>query len=112
MGKFASNASGTIWWANLQLMQVAPSGTKFATNACGAMLLLNLIQVTESISGSVVPLAMFFYESARPLSSKRENPNQIWPFENGSERNDDFKDMTKEKYLMNDDTFKIGGGLI
>ena len=34
---------------------------KFATNARGAMLLLNLIQVTESISGSVVPLAMFFF---------------------------------------------------
>ena len=32
---------------------------KFATNARGAMMLLNLIQVTESISGSVVPLAMF-----------------------------------------------------
>ena len=32
---------------------------KFATNASGAMLLLNLIQVTESISRSVVPLAMF-----------------------------------------------------
>ena len=29
------------------------------TNASGVMLLLNLIQVTESISGSVVPLAMF-----------------------------------------------------
>ena len=34
---------------------------KFATNARGAMLLLNLIQVTESISGSVVPLAMLLY---------------------------------------------------
>ena len=33
---------------------------KFATNARGTMLLLNLIQVTESISGSVVPLAMFY----------------------------------------------------
>ena len=33
---------------------------KFTTNACGAMLLPNSIQVTESISGSVVPLAMFF----------------------------------------------------
>ena len=89
MGKFATNASGAIWWANLQqnasgaiwwsklqLMQVAPSRgqicnlckwrhlvEKFATNASGAggltnasgvMLLLNLIQVTESISGSVV----------------------------------------------------------
>ena len=30
---------------------------KYATNASGAMLLLNSIQVTESISGSVVPLA-------------------------------------------------------
>ena len=30
------------------------------TNASGAMLLLNLIQVMESISGSVVPLAMFY----------------------------------------------------
>ena len=34
---------------------------KFATNARGAMLLLNVIQVTESISGSVVPLAMFSF---------------------------------------------------
>ena len=32
---------------------------KIATNASGAMLLPNLVQVTESISGSVVPLAMF-----------------------------------------------------
>ena len=33
---------------------------KYATiNASGAMLLINLIQVTESISGSVMPLAMF-----------------------------------------------------
>ena len=53
-------------------MQVAPSGgqicnlckwchlvAKFATYASGVMFLLNLIQVTKSISGSVVPLAMF-----------------------------------------------------
>ena len=33
---------------------------KYATNASDAMLLLNLIQVMESISGSVVPLAMFY----------------------------------------------------
>ena len=32
---------------------------KFATNANGAMLLPNLVQVMESISGSVVPPAMF-----------------------------------------------------
>ena len=74
MVKFATNASGAIWWPNLQLMQVVPSGgqifieckschlvAKFATNASVAMLLPNLVQVTESISGSVVPLAMFFF---------------------------------------------------
>ena len=32
---------------------------KFATNVSGAILLPSSIQVTESISGSVVPLAMF-----------------------------------------------------
>ena len=32
---------------------------KFATDASGAMLLPNLVQVTESISGSDVPVAMF-----------------------------------------------------
>ena len=32
---------------------------KFVINASGAMLLPSLVQVTESISGSVVPLAMF-----------------------------------------------------
>ena len=37
---------------------------KFATDASGALLLLNLIQVTESISGSVVPLAMFYMQDA------------------------------------------------
>ena len=42
-------------------MQVVPSVAKFATIASGVMLLLDLIQVTESISGSVVPLAMFFF---------------------------------------------------
>ena len=26
MIKFGTNASGAIWWANLQLMQLAPSG--------------------------------------------------------------------------------------
>ena len=26
VAKFVTNASGAIWWANLQLMQVAPSG--------------------------------------------------------------------------------------
>ena len=69
LAKFSTNASGAIWWSNLQLMQVVPSGgqncnlykwrhlvakfatytsgaiwcPKNATNASGAMLLLNLI---------------------------------------------------------------------
>ena len=43
MAKYATNASGAIWWPNLKLMQMLPSGHR----------------VTESISGSVVPLAMF-----------------------------------------------------
>ena len=34
---------------------------KFAINASGAMLLPSLVQVSESISGSVVPLAMFYW---------------------------------------------------
>ena len=56
----------------MQLIKVAPSGgqicnkyklrylvVEFAINASGAMLLPSLFQVSESISGSVVPLAMF-----------------------------------------------------
>ena len=35
---------------------------KFAINASSAMLLPSSIKVTESISGSVVPLAMFYGE--------------------------------------------------
>ena len=33
---------------------------KFSSNASGAVLLQNAVHVTESISGSVVPLAMFY----------------------------------------------------
>ena len=29
VAKFATDASGAIWWPNLQLMQVEPSGGKF-----------------------------------------------------------------------------------
>merc|ERR1711978_142065 len=49
--EFTTNASGAIWWPNLQLMQVAPSGgqicnlckwrhlvAEFTTNASGAIL--------------------------------------------------------------------------
>ena len=39
---------------------------KFATNASGAVLLPNSVQVTESISGSVLPLAMFIMKIHHP----------------------------------------------
>ena len=55
VAKFATNASGAIWWPNLELMQAAPSGgqicnqckwrhlvAKFATNASGAIWWPNL----------------------------------------------------------------------
>ena len=45
VAKFSTGASGAI--------------LKFETNANAAMWLLNLVKVTESISGSIVPLAMF-----------------------------------------------------
>ena len=60
---------------------------KFETNARGAMLLLNLIQVTESISGSVVPLAMFniwqivswkWLENQRRALSRQHSGESIW----------------------------------
>ena len=41
---------------------------KYATNVSGAILLPSSIQVTESISGSVVPQAMFNF----PISPKYE----------------------------------------
>ena len=43
---------------------------KFATNVSGAILLPSSIQVTESIFGSVMPLAMF-YASDLPLDEAR-----------------------------------------
>ena len=48
---------------------------KYATNASGAMLLINLIQVTGSISGSAVPLAMF-YEDFPKKGQKRTVPEK------------------------------------
>ena len=44
---------------------------KLATNASGAMWLPNLVQVTESISGSVVPLAMFLQQRAKTSLSQQ-----------------------------------------
>ena len=85
LAKFATNASGAIWWSNLQLMQVVSSGgqicnlykwrhmvakfatytsgailcPKNATNASDAMLLLNLIRSHGVNFWVHVPLAMF-----------------------------------------------------
>ena len=74
IGQFKAmwQCSDATWWPTLQTMQMVPPDdqifntcklrhlvAKYATNASSAMLLLNLIQVTESISGSVVPLSMF-----------------------------------------------------
>ena len=42
---------------------------KYATNVSGAVLLPSSIQVTESISGSVVPLAMFVLSFRKYLTS-------------------------------------------
>ena len=70
MAKFGTNASGAIWWPNLERMQVVHLVAKFGTNA--AMWSLNLVQDTESISGSVVPLAMFNWMSFIWPTSLRE----------------------------------------
>ena len=48
------------WRHLINKFSTNPSCAKFATNASGAIWWANLVQVTESISGSVVPLAMFF----------------------------------------------------
>ena len=71
MAPFGGNASNAIWWPTWEAMQVAPADDtilnqchlvdKFANDASSALLLPNLVQVTESISGSVVPLAMFIW---------------------------------------------------
>ena len=50
VAKFATNASSAIWWPIFQLMQVAPSGGQFATHATGAIWwsILKLMQVVPS----------------------------------------------------------------
>ena len=59
---------------------------KYATNASGAMLLINLIQVTESISGSVVPLAMFSFGHQRSHFCEPEIEHfwRFWGTKNGT----------------------------
>ena len=49
---------------------------KFAINASGAMLLPSLVQVSESTSGSVVPLAMFYILANQQFTGqKHQGPN-------------------------------------
>ena len=58
---------------------------KFVTNASGAMLLPDLVQVTESISGSVVPLAMFF-TFVEILQISKANVLSVLPYPSHQER--------------------------
>ena len=51
---------------------------KIATDAISAMLLSNLVQVTESISGSVVPLAMFLMKEDTVSSNACQNSKCSW----------------------------------
>ena len=57
---------------------------KFETDVSGAMLLPSLIQVTESISGSVVPLAMFSLPPKK--AAEREIPSATKAQANSDER--------------------------
>ena len=55
---------------------------KFAINVSGAMLLPSLVQVSESISGSVVPLAMFHIHAALTfLARSTHTCGQLYIFE-------------------------------
>ena len=59
--------------------------TKFAINASSAMLLPSSYKVTESISGSVVPLAMFIvfvFVFVFVLVDKGYEPKGIAPYIN------------------------------
>ena len=50
---------------------------KFVINASGAMLLPSLIQVSESISGSVVPLAMFIIYKQGTVEKDYKSPEVL-----------------------------------
>ena len=59
VAKFISIASGSIWWSNFHLMQMAPSGGQICIQFKWYHVVAKFSPVTESIPGSVVPLAMF-----------------------------------------------------
>ena len=52
MVKYGTYASGAIWWANLQLMQLAPSGgqiwNQYASGASGGKIGNQAMQVAPS----------------------------------------------------------------
>ena len=55
VAKFATNASGAIWWPNLQLMQVAPSGGQICYYyASGAIWWSNLQLMQVAPSGGQI----------------------------------------------------------
>ena len=60
---------------------------KYATNVSGAILLPSSIQVMESISGSVVPLAMFTTEVLLP------NFYEVWIILESVKRSESTKDQ-------------------
>ena len=94
VAKFATNASGAIWWSNLQLMQVAPSGGQicnwckwchlvaFGTNASGILFILtyNFLHLDhlDDPPKVVLPTSLFDFlspclaQSARPFSSSNK----------------------------------------
>ena len=67
---------------------------KFATNASGVMLLLNLIKVMESISGSAETLAMFHGKGKRNY----ENPKT-------------FVNQKMQNYLQTNGVYMRGSGI-
>ena len=75
---------------------MAPSGGQNFNNASGAMLLPSLVQVSESISGSVVPLAMF--RLIVRISTFRDKKYRILTFRDKKYRILMFRDKT-ESYL-------------
>ena len=65
MVKFATNASGVIWWPNLELMQVEPPLSGEITQVLDAML----------YPGSNVPLAMFVKKTLRNV---KKHMDLVW----------------------------------
>ena len=107
LARFATNASGTTWWPNLEQMQMVPPGGQLCnqcdqcevSNASGATWQPNLhpilfakfayeiTQVMDLIPGSVVPLAMFLLilTSSRVITNLNKFYQSIYIFASGLE---------------------------